>query len=86
MRMLLQLVMTMQNIALMIILAGILLIILGFFLSSRRAGQNETSVRKTRAIVFIGPIPLVWGFSRRTQAILALVAILIFAIFLFLTL
>jgi uncharacterized membrane protein len=81
----LQLVMTMQNIALMIILAGILLIILGFLLSSRRAEGGETSVRRTRAIVFIGPIPLVWGFSRRTQVFLALIAIMIFAVFLFLT-
>ncbi len=84
--MLLQLALTMQNIALLIILAGILLIVLGFLLSSRGVEQNETSVRKTRAIVFIGPIPLVWGFSRRTQALLALIAILIFAAFLFLTL
>lgn len=84
--MLLQLPLTIQNIALLIILAGILLIVFGFLLSSRGVEQNETSVRKTRAIVFIGPIPLVWGFSRRTQAFLALIAILIFAVFLFLTL
>ncbi len=84
--MLLQLVMTMQDIALMIIIAGILLVVLGFILTSRKAEQNETSVRKTRAIVFIGPIPLVWGFSRRTQGFLALVAILIFAFFLLVTL
>lgn len=70
----------------MIIIAGILLVVLGFILTSRKAEQNETSVRKTRAIVFIGPIPLVWGFSRRTQGFLALVAILIFAFFLLVTL
>ncbi|MFW9918521.1 MAG: DUF131 domain-containing protein [Candidatus Thorarchaeota archaeon] len=68
-----------QSIAFVIILTGILLILLGFHLSRNEINQDANHIRKeTRAVVFIGPIPLVWGFSRRTQIILAIAAISIF--------
>ncbi|MFW9848694.1 MAG: DUF131 domain-containing protein [Candidatus Thorarchaeota archaeon] len=59
-----------------IITLGIIIVLIGFFLMNRSAKNGESGTKmETKAIVFIGPIPLVWGFSRKTQGILCIVAL-----------
>ena len=67
-----------------IIIAGVLLVIIGFWFMFNSKGERTSEVKhESKAIVFIGPIPLVWGYSRRTQVILFLIALSIFVIWLF---
>ncbi len=70
-----------------IIISGIVIVLIGFFLMNKSAKSQESSNKmETKAIVFIGPIPLVWGFSRRTQGILfilALAVVILWFIFFF---
>ncbi|MHA2425631.1 MAG: TIGR00304 family membrane protein [Candidatus Thorarchaeota archaeon] len=67
-----------EMIAFGIIGAGIILVILGIWLMSRSTGRTSSEVkRESKGIVFIGPIPLVWGYSRRTQGILFIIAMII---------
>jgi uncharacterized protein (TIGR00304 family) len=64
-----------------IIIAGILVVILGiWFMFNSNEEQGTEVKRESKAIVFIGPIPLVWGYSRRTQGILFVIALTIFII------
>lgn len=58
--------------ALSIIIIGLILVCAGLFLSTRNQDKTQAT---SKGIVFIGPIPIVWGFSRRIQIILFIVAI-----------
>ena len=62
-----------------IIIAGIVMVILGFVLSSRsNENTNEGVKRESKGIIFLGPIPLVWGYSRKTQGVLFVIALVVF--------
>ena len=62
-----------------IIITGVVLVILGLFLSSRfNEKVNEGVKRESKGIVFLGPIPLVWGYSRKTQGVLFVIALVVF--------
>ena len=62
-----------------IIIAGVVLVFLGFVLSSRsNENANEGVKRESKGIVFLGPIPLVWGYSRKTQGALFVILLVVF--------
>ena len=60
-------------------MVGLVLIIIGLLSAMTKGiGDDAVGKRDTKAIVFLGPIPLVWGYSRRMQLILAIFAVAIF--------
>ena len=62
------------------IVIGIVVIIVGILLmSSLQEETNGNAKRDSKGIVFLGPIPIIWGFSRRTQIIIAIIGISLFA-------
>ncbi|MCK5152097.1 MAG: DUF131 domain-containing protein [Candidatus Thorarchaeota archaeon] len=62
-----------------IIIAGVVLVILSLLLSSRsNENANEGVKRESKGIVFLGPIPLVWGYSRKTQGALFVILLVVF--------
>ncbi len=85
--MLLQLITGTQLLAISIIIIGIILIAIGLLFTTKKDSENQFDQKnETKAIVFLGPIPLVWGYSRRTQLIMAIVVISVFVLwFIFLS-
>jgi uncharacterized protein (TIGR00304 family) len=67
-----------------LIIGGILFISLAIILSIR-SGEDSPSKTKTesKGIIFLGPIPIVWGFGKGTRiiSVIGLMAILLFIIF-----
>ncbi len=66
-------------IGILILVAGLLLIVLGLFLRTREAEGSNKQKTKSRGIILIGPIPIVWGFGSkgRVIAILAIALCLV---------
>lgn len=61
------------------IVIGLVVIIVGILLMSKRQGATNDKVKTdSKGIVFLGPIPIIWGFSRRTQIIIAIIGISLF--------
>ena len=66
----------MITIAVAMVIIGFILVALGMIQKFKDNEEtDESNQRTSKGIVFIGPIPIVWGFSRRTQIILFIVAI-----------
>lgn len=64
------------------ILAGIVLIFLGFAMRlSSIAGDSKGKV-ESKGVILLGPIPIVWGYGRTGWAVAAIVAMILFALFL----
>ncbi|MFW9952905.1 MAG: DUF131 domain-containing protein [Candidatus Thorarchaeota archaeon] len=79
----LQILPNLEFLAILIILLGILLIVVGCFLSSTRKPMNQsTQRREAKGVIFLGPIPIVWGFSKSTQIILLAAALTVFVLWL----
>jgi uncharacterized protein (TIGR00304 family) len=67
-----------------LIIGGILLIFLAIILSISRSEEGTTQVKtESKGIIFIGPIPIVWGYGRgsRIISIIGVLAIILFIIF-----
>ncbi len=67
---------------LVFIVIGIIVILVGILLTSRREEVvNDESKRNSKGVVFLGPLPIIWGFSRRTQIIIAIIGISLFTVY-----
>jgi uncharacterized protein (TIGR00304 family) len=67
-----------------LLIGGILLIFLAIILIIRGDNEGPTQARtESKGIIFIGPIPIVWGFGRGTRiiSVIGLIAILLFFVF-----
>ncbi|MFW9926419.1 MAG: DUF131 domain-containing protein [Candidatus Thorarchaeota archaeon] len=68
----------------LLVLGGILLIFLGLILAFGRSDEDSTQIRtESKGIIFLGPIPIVWGFGRRAWmiSIIGIIAIILYIIF-----
>ena len=67
-----------------LIIAGILLIFLAIILTISRNDDGTMRVKtESKGIIFLGPIPIVWGYGRgsRIISVVGVIAILLFIIF-----
>ncbi|MHA1909793.1 MAG: TIGR00304 family membrane protein [Candidatus Thorarchaeota archaeon] len=77
--MIIQIIPLIDLIAYGLVLTGIIIVLVGIWLMSRSSEKQSDDIkRESKAIIFIGPIPLVWGYSRRTQGILFIIALTLF--------
>ncbi|MFW9769125.1 MAG: DUF131 domain-containing protein [Candidatus Thorarchaeota archaeon] len=73
-----------QSIGWFLLIGGILLIFLAIILTIRQdhdgPGQMKT---ESKGIIFLGPIPIMWGYGRGSRIISAigLIAILLYIVF-----
>ena len=76
-----------ESIGWFLVIGGILLIFLALILSFQH-NDDETSQRRTesKGIIFLGPIPIVWGYGKKTRlvSVIGIIAILLFIVFVFL--
>ncbi|MDF1540931.1 MAG: DUF131 domain-containing protein, partial [Candidatus Thorarchaeota archaeon] len=69
------------------VIVGFILVAFGILQKFKETeNSGDSSERTSKGIVFIGPIPIAWGFSRRTQGILFIVALSLVIIWLLLIL
>jgi uncharacterized membrane protein len=59
---------------LIVLIGGILLIALGFYLKMRSGEQSVGGQSESKGVILIGPIPIIWGFGPKGK-IVALVAV-----------
>ncbi|MHA2025341.1 MAG: TIGR00304 family membrane protein [Candidatus Thorarchaeota archaeon] len=67
-----------------LIIGGILLIFLAIILTISRNDDGTPRVKtESKGIIFLGPIPIVWGYGRgsRIISVIGVVAVLLFIIF-----
>jgi len=70
-------------IGLSLIVLGILAILLGVALVMRQSDQGNTEVkRKSKGIILLGPIPIVWGYGKKGWAVAIIVGILLVLVWL----
>ena len=76
-----------ESIGWFLVIGGILLIFLALILSFQH-NDDETSQLRTesKGIIFLGPIPIVWGYGKKTRlvSVIGIIAILLFIVFVFL--
>ncbi len=73
---------TLELLAWFAILAGIVLIFVGFFMRvSSLAGDTEQKT-DSKGVILLGPIPIVWGYGRTGWAVAFVVAIVLFGVLL----
>jgi uncharacterized protein (TIGR00304 family) len=62
-----------------LIVAGFVLVLIGLiFLGRKSQASDENAKAESKGIILIGPIPIVWGFSRKATIAIAAVAVAIF--------
>ncbi|MFW9808620.1 MAG: DUF131 domain-containing protein [Candidatus Thorarchaeota archaeon] len=60
----------MGSIGWLLVLGGILLIFLGLILTFSRSDNDSTQLStESKGIIFLGPIPIVWGFGKKAWMI-----------------
>ena len=70
-------------IGLSLVVLGILAILLGVALVMRQSDQGNTEVkRKSKGIILLGPIPIVWGYGKKGWAVAIIVGILLVLVWL----
>ena len=67
-----------QAFAFLIIMGGIILIFLGFFMRISSWKDQEDVRTESKGVILLGPIPIVWGYGKRGWAIAAVAAMVIF--------
>ncbi len=76
-----------ESIGWFLVIGGILLIFLALILSFRHNDDGTTQLRtESKGIIFLGPIPIVWGYGKKTRliSVIGFIAILLFVVFVFL--
>lgn len=74
----------MESLGWFLVIGGILLIFLGIILTFSRTDDEATQLRtESKGIIFLGPIPIVWGYGKKTWmiSVIGVVAILLFIVF-----
>ena len=65
-------------IGLSLVILGILAILLGVILVMRQSDRGKTEVqRKSKGIILLGPIPIVWGYGKKGWAVAIIVGIIL---------
>jgi uncharacterized protein (TIGR00304 family) len=77
-----QQVATMFPLAVIIILAGIVLVVAGLIMMATKRTYDSETRHESKGVVLIGPLPVVWGFGAKAQSIAMVIAFLVFALFL----
>jgi uncharacterized protein (TIGR00304 family) len=67
-------------IAMGLIVAGIVLILLGILWRART--QQEDSEVKSKGIILLGPIPIVWGFGEKGKIIVVILFVCVILLYL----
>lgn len=62
-----------------IIFLGIFLLLLGFFITFIGEGKNNKADVRGGAVVFIGPIPIIFGSDKNSAALIAILSLLLIA-------
>jgi len=71
------------SIGLLLVVLGILAILLGVALMMRQSDQGNTEVqRKSKGIILLGPIPIVWGYGKKGWAVAIIVGIMLVLVWL----
>ncbi|MHA2378800.1 MAG: TIGR00304 family membrane protein [Candidatus Thorarchaeota archaeon] len=70
-----------QLLGLLVVVAGIILIVAGILLSWLTTSEEQQVQRRSKGVVFIGPIPIVWGFGRRGWYVAGAIAIILFLLY-----
>ena len=70
-------------IGLLLVVIGILAILLGVTRMMRQSDQGNTEVqRKSKGIILLGPIPIVWGYGKKGWAVAIIVGIILILVWL----
>lgn len=80
--------MLIESVGWFLVIGGVLLIFLAIILSFSRTDDEATQLRtESKGIIFLGPIPIVWGYGKKTRVIsvIGMVAIVLFIVFVILT-
>ena len=77
----LQAIEQLQLLGLLVIVAGIILIVAGMMLSTRSTSEDQQVQHESKGVVFIGPIPLVWGFGRRGWYVAGAIAVILLLLY-----
>jgi uncharacterized protein (TIGR00304 family) len=67
-----------------IIIVGVVMLIVALYQIFSRPSTEQPSEGRSKGIVLLGPIPIVWGFGRSTQVVIGFVAVFIVIIWLLL--
>jgi len=77
----------MESVGWFLLIGGIMLIFLALILSFRHTDDGTTQLRtESKGIIFLGLIPIVWGYGKKAQliSVIGIIAILLFIVFVFL--
>ncbi len=70
-------------IGLLLVAIGILAILLGVARMMRQSDQGNTEIqRKSKGIILLGPIPIVWGYGKKGWAVAIIVGIMLILVWL----
>ena len=73
--------MFMESLGWFLVIGGILLIFLALVLSFNRTDDEGIQPRpESKGIIFLGPIPIVWGYGKRGWMIAGAIGIILFLI------
>jgi uncharacterized protein (TIGR00304 family) len=75
-----------ESIGWFLLIGGVLLIFLAIILSIRGDDEGPTQVKtESKGIIFLGPIPIVWGYGRgsRIITVIGVISILLFIVYFF---
>ncbi len=77
----------MESVGWFLVIGGVLFIFLALILSFRHTDDGTTQLRtESKGIIFLGPVPIVWGYGKKTRliSVIGIIAILFFIVFVFL--
>jgi uncharacterized protein (TIGR00304 family) len=66
-----------QIVGILLIFVGILIIIIGVIYLFGSSNLKQTSTKESKGVILLGPIPIVWGFGKKTK----IITIILFLIF-----
>ena len=70
-----------QILGLLVVVVGIILIAAGIMLSIRATSEDQQVQHESKGVVFLGPIPIVWGFGRRGWYVAGAIAIILLLLY-----
>lgn len=62
-----------------LIVIGFILVLIGLVLFGRENEPIDGNTRsESKGIILLGPIPIVWGFSKKVKIIVGMIAVIVF--------
>ena len=74
-----QTVVLLQYLGWILLFIGILLVCISVISATRDSEDNETRIQ-SKGIIFLGPIPIVWGYGKKGWLIAGVIGIILFLI------